>query len=163
MSKDNDKQNIYNQSAFILNYQPYIGNQTNNFGTPHAEETEGNDNIHDNPPKAPHFALDDSEPMRRHWVDVYNRLVQKRWIRKCEVECHEWVYVCCGIGTQPLKLIVWHGTTAALAYIVRYKLMNWNVARKTFCLKDGKSLPDSFETTHNPAPNTCDAIDDIFK
>lgn len=44
MSKDNDKQNIYNQLAYILNYKPHIENQTNNFGTPPQDNPDRNTN-----------------------------------------------------------------------------------------------------------------------
>ena len=111
-----------------------------------------------------HFGLPDSEAMVQHWVEVYSRLVKKGWLRSNETESGDWVYLCCGKGINPNKNIVWHGTTASLAYIVRtYLGGNWDVAHHVFRLKDGKELPKNFKTTKSPAKKVCDLIDAIFK
>ncbi len=112
----------------------------------------------------PHFGLTDSEPMRLHWSEVYSRLLKNDWLRSSETESGDWVYVCCGRGTSPKAPIVWHGTNAALAYIVRTHLGgNWDVAHSVFCLKDGKELPKSFKSTKSPSKKVCDMIDLVFK
>lgn len=111
-----------------------------------------------------HFSMPDSEAKQQHWDDVYSRLIKKEWLRSNETESGDWVYAVCGKGFAPQKPMVWHGSNAALAYIVRtYLNGNWDVARAVFHTKDGKELPKSFKTTQAPAKKVCDAIDAIFK
>jgi len=113
--------------------------------------------------KKPHFMMKDSETMLRHWAGVYSRLIDAKWLWSNEVGCGEWVYVCCGRRTAPAGLVIWHGTTAALAYIVREKFGGkWFVAHQLFTLANGKNLPISFESTKAPCKKVCDQIEIIF-
>ena len=114
---------------------------------------------------SPEFVLDPEQQSR--WEAGYDWLVQRRWIRKSEVDRDEWVYICCGRWTDPKRKIIWRGTTAELACMVRYGFDNgteskWDTARKVFILKDNKPLPTSFESTRNPAKPVLNAIQDKF-
>lgn len=111
----------------------------------------------------PHFGLFDSDSMQEHWVDVYHRLIKNGWLYSYEVSSAEWVYICCGKRTQPKGFVVWHGTTAALAYIVRTKLgSKWHLAHQIFCRPEGEKLPVSFNTTKNPAQKVIKEIEEAF-
>lgn len=112
----------------------------------------------------PHFGMDDSKEGQKHWKKVYGQLVNKEWIRKREVECGDWVYICCGKGTAPAEQIVWHGPTNALAEIVReYFGGKWDIAHKLFCLKDRKPLPKSFRNTNIPCRGVREFIQEAFR
>lgn len=113
----------------------------------------------------PHFGLDPRE--KNHWEYVYYKLEAKGWIRTGEVKISEWVYICCGVGDKPKKKIIWHGTTAVLAYIIRHEFVkgtknNWETAREVFILKNNKALPKSFKTTKPPAKKVKNKIDITF-
>lgn len=114
---------------------------------------------------SPAFGFDPEQQSR--WEAGYDWLVQREWIRKSEVDRDEWVYICCGRWTDPKRKIIWRGTTAELACMVRYGFDNgteskWDTARKVFILKDNKPLPTSFESTRNPAKPVLNAIQDKF-
>lgn len=114
---------------------------------------------------SPAFGLDPEQ--RSLWETDYDWLVKRDWIRKSEVDRDEWVYICCGRGTDPKRKIIWRGTTAELACMVRCGFDNgteskWDTARKVFKLKDNKPLPTSLKSTHNPAKPVLNAIQDIF-
>lgn len=158
---NNDNPTTLNQFAWIFNYQPHIEHQTNNFGTPSpVGKTAPNA---DQQEIYPNFGLDGDQDGIEHWENVYTRLTEKEWIRRSEVERLEWVYVCCGEGTAPQHPIVWHSSTAALAYIIRYWLKDWTIAQSVFCLKDNKMLPPNLKTANSPSEKVCDDIDRIFK
>ena len=111
-----------------------------------------------------YFGMPDSEAMMQHWVEVYSRLLKKGWLRSNETESGDWVYLCCGKGIAPTNPIVWHGTNAALAYIVRtYLGGNWDVAQNVFVTKNGNPLPKSFSKTKPPTDSVCKVIDLMFK
>lgn len=111
----------------------------------------------------PHFGMRDTDRHQRHWETVYDRLVKQGWLDDNEVSKPAWVYACCGQQTAPVRPIVWHHTTAALAHIVRTKFDGqWDVAHKIFCLPGGRGFPVSFNSTHSPAQKTVNAINFIF-
>lgn len=113
--------------------------------------------------RMPHFGQPDSERQQEHWEKVYEWLADRKWIWRSEVDYHGWVYACCGKQTPPNGPIVWHGTTAALAYIIRSKFDGqWDIAKTVFCLSDNKVFPPTFQNTRSPAPKVVKSIDTAF-
>ena len=111
----------------------------------------------------PHFGMVSNNSTVRDWKKAYELLTNRDWINSKEVSEDEWLYVCCGIMTPPKGPIVWLGPTAALAYIVRKHFGGqWDLAQKIFCLKNGKPFPVSFNSTHDPAQKTVNAINRNF-
>ncbi len=104
---------------------------------------------------------------QKYWADVYGQLVRAAWIKKAEVSQLEFVYIMCNVGTQRFLPIQWHGSTGALADIIRRKLQDasmdrWKVSKKVFLDKNNKPLPEKFETTKAPGLKTSKKIDKIF-
>lgn len=109
----------------------------------------------------PHFEKNDSEAGQRHWEHVYARLLQEQWLRSDEVTRNNWVYVCCGKGVAPDGRVIWHGTTAVLAYIVREVFRDWYTANQVFRLDKGP-LPESFSSTKKPSKKAIERIEYAF-
>lgn len=111
----------------------------------------------------PHFGMENSERAQKHWEAVYEWLANANYIRRNEVDYHGWVYACCGQQLPPGGPIVWHGSVAALAHIIRTKFNGqWDKAEKIFCLESGKTFPVSFNTTHKPVDKVVKSIDRGF-
>lgn len=111
--------------------------------------------------RKPHFRMDDGEADQRHWEHVYARLLDEQWLKSDEVTRNNWVYVCCGKGIAPEGPIVWHGTTAALAYIVRVVFKDWYTAKQVFRLDEGRSF-QSFSSTKKPSEKAIARIKHAF-
>lgn len=123
-----------------------------------AEEVPANNVV-----QMPHFGMESNNSTVSDWKKAYELLTNRDWIMSDEVSEDGWLYVSCGLKTPPKIPIVWRGTTAALAYIVRNHFGGqWALAQKIFCLKNGKDFPPSFNSTHDPAPKTANAIDRNF-
>lgn len=110
-----------------------------------------------------HFGLKSSGRDQEHYESVYNCLVNRGWLWRNEVSSHGWVHACCGEQEARKDRIVWHGSKAALAHIVRKHFKGqWNNAKKIFCLADGEKFPQNFHTSHKPKDDITEFIDRIF-
>ena len=117
----------------------------------------------DNVVRMPHFGMENSERAQQRWEAAYEWLADRKWLWRNEVDYHGWVYACCGQQKAPDGSIVWHGTNAALAYIIRSKFNGqWELATQIFCLENGKTFPDTFCNTKGPVPDVANAIDRAF-
>lgn len=113
--------------------------------------------------RMPHFGMENSERAQQRWEAAYEWLADRKWLWRSEVDYHGWVYACCGQQKAPDGPIVWHGSTAALAYIIRTKFNGqWDIATKIFCLDKDREFPVSFNTTHNPIDSVTKSIDRAF-
>jgi len=113
--------------------------------------------------KKPHFGMKDNESGQVYWDNVYLHLINAKWIWGNEVKSGEWVYICCGKQTVPAGTLVWHGSTAALASIVRHKFNGqWHIAHQIFSLPNGKALPATFNSTNEPCQKVRTQIENIF-
>lgn len=111
----------------------------------------------------PHFGFENGEREQERWETAYKVLTNEGFIRRNEVGCNNWVYICCGEKTPPKGPIVWYGSTASLAYLVREHLQGqWDKAKEIFCLDKGKPFPASFKTTHKPIDKVAKRIDRAF-
>lgn len=111
----------------------------------------------------PHFGMENSENAQKRWAAAYEWLADRKWLWRAEVDYHEWVYACCGQQKAHEGPIVWRGSTAALAYIIRSQFHGqWDIAKQIFCLKEGKSFPKSFWNTNGPVPKVAKSIDRAF-
>lgn len=118
----------------------------------------------DNVVRMPHFGMENSERAQQRWEAAYEWLADRKWLWRSEVDYHGWVYACCGQQKAPEGPIVWHGSTAALAYIIRTKFNGqWDIAKQVFCLANGKTFPESFWNTNRPVANVANAIDRAFQ
>lgn len=110
-----------------------------------------------------HFGLKSSGRDQEHYESVYNCLVNRGWLWRNEVSSHGWVHACCGEQEARKDRIVWHGSKAALAHIVRKHFKGqWNNAKKIFRLADGEKFPQNFHTSHKPKDDITEFIDRIF-
>lgn len=118
----------------------------------------------DNVVPMPHFGMENSIRAQQRWETAYEWLANNGYLRRNEVDFHGWVYTCCGQQKAPDGPIVWYGSTAALAHIVRSKFEGqWEIATRVFCLPKGKILPVSFKNTHRPVDKVANAIDRAFQ
>ena len=118
------------------------------------------------PPRLPHFRLSASEEDQQHWADTHDRLTKLGYIVKDEVKAGQWVYLCCGAGPVLSNPVTWHGTKAALAYMVRQHLGGeWDTASRVFYIPGHKPLQEekSFKTTNPPNEKVKAEIDKAFK
>ena len=128
------------------------------------EDDEAEETPADNVVRMPHFGMENSERAQQRWEAAYEWLADRKWLWRSEVDYHGWVYACCGQQKAPEGPIVWHGSTAALAYIIRTKFNGqWDIAKQVFCLADGKTFPESFWNTNRPVANVANAIDRAFQ
>lgn len=117
----------------------------------------------DNIVRMPHFGMENSERAQQRWEAAYEWLADRKWLWRNEVDYHGWVYACCGQQKPPDGPITWHGTNAALAYIIRSQFSGqWDIAKQVFCLKEGKSFPKTFWNSNDPVPNVTKSIDRAF-
>ena len=127
------------------------------------EDDDAAETTADNVVRMPHFGMENSERAQQRWEAAYEWLADRKWLWRSEVDYHGWVYACCGQQKAPDGPIVWHGSTAALAYIIRTKFNGqWDIATKIFCLDKGREFPVSFNTTHNPIDSVTKSIDRAF-
>lgn len=112
----------------------------------------------------PHFGMENSERAQKRWEAAYEALANEGYLRRNEVDYHGWVYICCGQQTPPDGPIVWHGSNASLAHLVRKHFRGkWDKALKIFCPENGKTFPVSFNTTHKPVDDVTKSIDQAFQ
>lgn len=117
----------------------------------------------DNVVRLPHFGMENSERAQQQWEAAYEWLADRKWLWRNEVDYHGWVYACCGQQKPPDGPITWHGTNAALAYIIRSQFRGqWDIAKQVFCLKEGKSFPKTFWNSNDPVPKVAKSIDRAF-
>lgn len=118
----------------------------------------------DNVVRMPHFGMESSKRAQERWESAYQWLATQGYIKREEINIYGWIYVCCGQQQAPKGPVVWHKSTAALAYIIRSKFNGqWDIAKQIFCLDKGRVFPDSFNTTHNPVDWVMNSIDRAFQ